>query len=49
MVCESDEDLVVDINIELPTEHLNNVLGNHEVDGGDGLQRCARRSIVRES
>ena len=37
MVCESNENLVVDINIELSTEHLNNVLGNHEVDGGDGL------------
>ena len=37
MVCESNENLVVDINIELSTKHLNDVLGNHEVDGGDGL------------
>lgn len=37
MICESDENLVIDINIELSTKHLNDVLGNHEVDGGDGL------------
>ena len=37
MVCESDENLVIDIDIELSTKHLNDVLGNHEVDGGDGL------------
>lgn len=42
MACESNEDLVVDINIELSTEHLNNVLGNHEVDGGDGLQKMCQ-------
>ena len=42
MVCESNENLVVDINIELSTEHLNNVLGNHEVDGGDGLQKMCQ-------
>ena len=53
MVCESDEDLVVDINIELSTEHLNNVLGNHEVDGGDGLQKMCqavnRTRVLRSS
>ena len=42
MVCESNENLVVDINIELSTEHLNNVLGHHEVDGGDGLQKMCQ-------
>lgn len=49
MVCKSNENLVVDINIELSTEHLNNVLGNHEIDGGMDSKRCAKRSIVRES
>lgn len=49
MVCESNENLIVDVGIELSTKHLNDFLGNHEVDGGDGLQRCAKRSIVRES
>lgn len=46
MVCESDEDLIVDVDIELSTEHLNNVLGNHEVDGGDGLQKM-RQAVYR--
>ena len=53
MVCESNENLVVDINIELSTEHLNNVLGNHEVDGGDGLQKMCqavnRTRVLRSS
>lgn len=42
MVCESNENLVVDINIELSTKHLNDVLGNHEVDGGNGLQKMCQ-------
>ena len=53
MVCESDENLIVDVDIELSTEHLNNVLGNHEVDGGDGLQKMCqavnRTRILRSS
>ena len=39
--------------IELSTEHLNDVLGNHEVDGGDGLQKMCqavnRTRILRSS
>lgn len=42
MICESNENLVIDINIELSTKHLNNVLGNHEVNGGDGLQKMCQ-------
>ena len=42
VVCESDEDLVVDINVEFSTEHLDNILGDHEVDGGDGLQKMSQ-------
>ena len=42
MVRERDEDLVVDINVELSTEHLDNILGDHEVDGGDGLQKMSQ-------
>ena len=42
MICESDENLVIDINIELSTKHLNNVFGNHEVDGGDGFQKMCQ-------
>lgn len=53
MVCESNENLVVNINIELSTEHLNNILGNHEVDGGDRLQKMCqavnRTRILRSS
>lgn len=53
MVCESNENLVVDINIELSTKHLNDVLGNHEVDGGNGLQKMCqavnRTRILRSS
>lgn len=42
MVCESNEDLIVDVGIELSAKHLNNFLGNHEVDGGDGLQKMCQ-------
>ena len=53
MVCESDEDLIVDVDIELSTKHLNDFLGNHEVDGGDGLQKMCqavnRTRVLRSS
>ena len=53
MVCESNENLIVDVGIELSTKHLNDFLGNHEVDGGDGLQKMCqavnRTRVLRSS
>ena len=53
MVCESNENLIVDFGIELSTKHLNDFLGNHEVDGGDGLQKMCqavnRTRVLRSS